>query len=183
MIDYESIRPLIKPIRGYLVPGQEKALFKLAGSVTGLLVEIGCFCGRSTCSMGLAIKDNPDCKLVSIDTFEGNDPARKPSEAEFHENIRRCGLQSVVTLIKDDSKKIGKQWHQPIDLLFVDALHTYEGAKSDVDLFFPWLRVGGLLVLHDVACGFSGVDRVWNEIKDRLSGIGNETTLYWGTKR
>ena len=38
---------------------------------------------------------------------------------------------------------------QTIDLLFIDGDHTYEGAKEDMYGFFPYVRMGGLIIIHD----------------------------------
>lgn len=57
-----------------------------------------------------------------------------------------------------------------IDFLFIDAVHTYEGAKSDFELYGPHVRAGGVIVLHDlVEPAFSPhiqVWRLWQEIQD-----------------
>ncbi|KKL63602.1 hypothetical protein LCGC14_2173460 [marine sediment metagenome] len=37
-----------------------------------------------------------------------------------------------------------------IDLLFIDADHTYEGAKQDYEMYSPLVRPGGLVGFHDV---------------------------------
>jgi hypothetical protein len=56
-----------------------------------------------------------------------------------------------------------------IDLLFIDADHTYEGVKRDFELYSPLVGPGGIIAFHDIVplplsygCG---VDIFWNEIK------------------
>jgi hypothetical protein len=54
---------------------------------------------------------------------------------------------------------------EPVDLLFIDGDHTYEGVKADYELYSPLVRPGGLVAFHDV-CGhptmpFIEVDRFW----------------------
>ena len=57
---------------------------------------------------------------------------------------------------------------RPIDLLFIDGLHTYEGVKSDYEIYGPLTR--HLIALHDIHTpklhpGDSvDVARLWNEI-------------------
>src|SRR5436305_1373985 len=55
------------------------------------------------------------------------------------------------------------------DFLFVDADHTYEGVRSDFEMYAPLVRSGGVLVFHDIVTHKSGtpceVERFWNEIK------------------
>lgn len=58
---------------------------------------------------------------------------------------------------------------QPIDFLFIDGDHTYEGAKADFEMYGPLVRPGGLMAFHDilVQAGWDdvGVHRLWAEIK------------------
>jgi predicted O-methyltransferase YrrM len=39
---------------------------------------------------------------------------------------------------------------QPIDMLFIDGDHTYEGVKRDFELYRPLLKPGGIIAFHDV---------------------------------
>ena len=57
-----------------------------------------------------------------------------------------------------------------IDFLFVDAVHTYEGAKSDFELYGPYVYPGGIIALHDLMTpDFSPhiqVGKLWREIQE-----------------
>ena len=72
------------------------------------------------------------------------------------------------------------QWAMnPLDMLFIDGDHSYEGAKQDFMKFGPLVKDGGLIVLHDILfterhkeCR---VDLLWEEI--RQSGY-TTTELY-----
>jgi cephalosporin hydroxylase len=60
---------------------------------------------------------------------------------------------------------------QPLDYLFIDGDHTYEGVKRDFELYSPLVRKGGLIAFHDIAehppeIGCE-VAQFWNEIKTR----------------
>ena len=56
-----------------------------------------------------------------------------------------------------------------LDLLFIDADHTYEGVKADYLLYKDNVKPGGLIVFHDIIHHPNhptvGVDRFWNELK------------------
>jgi len=57
------------------------------------------------------------------------------------------------------------------DLLFIDGDHTYEGVKSDFDMYSPLVRQGGLIAFHDI-CHHTTitsckVDKLWNELKSQ----------------
>lgn len=57
----------------------------------------------------------------------------------------------------------------PVDFLFIDGDHSYDGVRKDFEQYAPLVRKGGLIALHDVAVHppemHSEVDRFWNEIK------------------
>ena len=56
-----------------------------------------------------------------------------------------------------------------IDFLFIDAVHTYEGAKYDFMTYGPWVCPGGIIALHDLMTPeFSPhiqVGMLWREIQ------------------
>ncbi len=56
--------------------------------------------------------------------------------------------------------------HGPYDFVFIDADHSYQAVRSDVDSYGGMLVDGGVLALHDILPrpGY-GVSEVWAEIK------------------
>jgi cephalosporin hydroxylase len=66
---------------------------------------------------------------------------------------------------------------QSLDLLFIDGGHTYDAVKADFTLYSPLVRIGGLIVFHDIVRDIGtrygkptdhytgGVPVFWNEIK------------------
>ncbi|MDX6424315.1 MAG: hypothetical protein QOI67_1786 [Gaiellaceae bacterium] len=61
---------------------------------------------------------------------------------------------------------------EPIDVLFIDGDHSYDGVRADFDLYAPLVRSGGIVALHDVnpdadaPHAVSGeVPRFWQELK------------------
>jgi predicted O-methyltransferase YrrM len=59
---------------------------------------------------------------------------------------------------------------QPVDFLFIDGDHTYNGVKQDYEMYSPLVRKGGLIAFHDICwhppeldCH---VDEFWNELKE-----------------
>ncbi len=67
-----------------------------------------------------------------------------------------------------------------IDFLFIDGDHTYEGVKSDFELYSPLVGSNGLVAFHDICYHPSprmGVHKLWSEIKsnyDYTEYIGPE---------
>jgi len=60
-------------------------------------------------------------------------------------NVRKVGVTNVE-VITADSRRAGKTWDQPIDLLWIDGGHSYEFVKSDLDKFGPH---AARIALHD----------------------------------
>ena len=48
------------------------------------------------------------------------------------------------------------------DLIFIDADHSYESVKKDIEKYSPKLKVGGLLTGHDI--DYPGVNRAVTEV-------------------
>ena len=75
----------------------------------------------------------------------------------------------------------------PVDFLFIDGDHTYEGAKKDFEMYSQLVAPGGVIALHDI-CDHSTsfptcqVRRFWNEIKDKYiwKEIITEPTTWGG---
>ena len=70
---------------------------------------------------------------------------------------------------------------EPLDALFIDGDHSYEGVKQDFEMYGPMVRPGGLIALHDIEyC--EGVRRFWDELKaDRPEArelLGSEGRVY-----
>ena len=76
----------------------------------------------------------------------------------------------MIQYFKDDS----------VDCVFVDGDHTYVNAKLDMELWYPKLHKGGLMVLDDVSDQFMGVVQALDEFSSkynlqvrRVNGHGN----------
>jgi predicted O-methyltransferase YrrM len=57
---------------------------------------------------------------------------------------------------------------KPLDYLFIDGDHTYDGVKQDFEMYSPMVRPGGIIVFHDIVEHPSStckVDKFWAEVK------------------
>ena len=64
-------------------------------------------------------------------------------------NLEEAGLAERIRYHVGDSKRV--DWEGPIGLLFIDGDHSYEGALADLKRWVPYVEMGGLIALHDVA--------------------------------
>jgi len=67
------------------------------------------------------------------------------------------------------SNEAVKAWDQPIDLLFIDADHSYEGCLDDWNNFSPFVKPGGWVFFHDCDATSPGVEQVFDEIGEGWS--------------
>lgn len=121
---------------------------------------------------------NPDGVIISVDLphglFGGGYPSWKlPFYQSFavhqqHLHLLRANshststLHTIQTLLQD----------QPLDFLFIDGDHTYEGVKTDFAMYSPLVTPGGIIAFHDIVSGpeekVSGVPKFWQELKQHL---------------
>jgi predicted O-methyltransferase YrrM len=120
---------------------------RAAGPAT--IVEIGRFKGGSTVLFASAMAEGStlwsyDLHVPSQQAdFQGAD-----LDADLSDALARLGLGDGVELIVGDSR-IVELPASPIDILFIDGDHSYEGARTDADRWGPNVREGGHLLFHD----------------------------------
>ena len=120
-----------------------------------VIVEIGSARGKSSCSMALACRRNGKGKVYAIDPHIKN-PWTEYGTGGDNENflrsrLRSYGLEPWCEVIRDTSTNAQKSWFRPIDLLFIDGDHSYEGVKSDFEGFRTCLLRTRSVVFHDTA--------------------------------
>src|SRR5262249_46382420 len=52
-------------------------------------------------------------------------------------------------IVRETSDGAARRWSLPIDLLFIDGDHSYEGVKHDWEAFSPFVQPFGLVIFHD----------------------------------
>ena len=135
------------------------------------VVEIGSLLGGT---LWYWIQNAPkNASIISIDLPLENHDARRQQQKDSHEFIWKqwADQKSVhLTVIPGSShdpeivKQVG-----PIDFLFIDGDHSYEGVKKDFCDYGPLVRAGGIIALHDILWTpywtSIEVNRLWDEIK------------------
>jgi predicted O-methyltransferase YrrM len=151
-----------------------------------VVVQIG------TCTGGtlylLARAAAPDAVLTSVDLYHGQfGGGYSPWRARLYRAFRRPGQRIELVLgdsHTDDTRRrvtraIG---NRPIDFLFIDGDHRYEGVSKDFELYAPLVAPDGLIAFHDIVPGqeaaVGGVPRFWAELKAR-GGATRELVEDW----
>lgn len=123
-------------------------LLKLAQR-RGLLVEIGCWQGRTTSLLVQGAK-TWNASVVTIDPFTPMPNGNIQSSPElWRANLKRVGL-TAPELIVSTSDDAARDWTREISLLFVDGAHSQMAVMHDLRNWTPFIKVGGVLALHDM---------------------------------
>jgi hypothetical protein len=96
--------------------------------------------------------------VYAVDPWSGSGGV---SEAFLH-NIRTAGVDKLVFPIPMSSEEAAASFDQPVEFIFIDGDHSYEGVRLDLELWFPKIVEGGVLALHD-SIQFPGVARMLEE--------------------
>src|SRR5258705_6825142 len=109
-----------------------------------VIVEIGCYEGSTTA----ALAANTTGRVYSIDPFFSGRLGICYGEvvAKFVRWKRRL---SNVEFLKAFSHDVAPQFRQSVDFIFIDADHSYEAIKKDWQDWFPKVKPGGIIALHD----------------------------------
>jgi predicted O-methyltransferase YrrM len=143
----------------------------------GVVMEIGTARGGVLFTMSRLIPR--DASMISLDLPGGIHGGGYPwwkiplyeSFVSDHQKIDlvRADSHKEETLFKIKKILNGRK----IDFLFIDGDHTYDGVKSDFELYSPLVSVGGIVAFHDIAIHPKetgcDVNRFWNEIKDNYN--------------
>lgn len=143
----------------YLFPDELSLLISLSQLLppNPIVINIGAGAGTS----GLAFMESrPDLILYTIDITNEESPfgslhseRQEMKLAGFGDQLGKRWIQ-----IHRDSATVGIVWqdhygsdNQPVDLVFVDGDHSVEGCKADINAWWPLIKPGGFMAVHDYA--------------------------------
>ncbi len=166
---------------GFLRPLQvrseiQQALEEMEKLRPRVLMEIGTALGGTFFLLSRAAAS--DARLVSLDLPHGRFGGGYSSWKTWI--FRRLLLpHQTATFIRSDSHAPSSLERVrevlggvPLDMLFIDGDHSYEGVKADFALYAGLVRPGGLIVMHDIAKhqtqSTCHVDQFWAEVKPRF---------------
>ena len=143
--EISRLRELIADIPGWLTDEEGEALYELAKHCTGrgVIVEIGSWKGKSTTCLGLGSRAGKGVPIFAVD------PHADYRFGEFKENMERAGIADLVTPVPSTSQAKANDFHEPIELLFIDGSHEYDDVKADFDQWVPKVIEGGTVAVHD----------------------------------
>jgi predicted O-methyltransferase YrrM len=155
-----------------------------AAAKAQVVVEIGSWLGRST----RALADNCPGVVYAVDDWRG--PENSPQNRLHFEQAYDAFRANCADLIAAGkvaplrvaspaaAEKFRELVDQPIDLLFIDGLHTHAAVGADLAAWIPLLRPGGLLCGDDFSDAWPGVI---SAVSGRLQAfdVADDTDLWF----
>jgi predicted O-methyltransferase YrrM len=186
-----SAGAIFKPLQ---MPGELRELFlRVQALRPHTVLEIGTNNGGTLLMLCRAAA--PDATLNSVDLpggkFGGGYSAlRIPYYKAFAAARQRVKLMRMDSHATTTLAAVRRELRgRPLDFLFIDGDHSYEGVRQDFAQYGPLVRPRGAIAFHDIRTAApevgGGVPRYWDEIKgqydheeivaepdDGLMGIG-----------
>jgi len=158
---FKDINNIIKSIPGDVCSGkQPEFLYKLSFSTkgSGEIVEIGTNVGKTAIALAYGQKVKKGKSIYSIDIYEHPD---------IKKNLEKAEVADYVNRIIMPSHKMAKEWQKPIELLWIDGDHSYQGVCYDIKNWTPFVAVGGVIAFHDYP-GHRRSKEVWKALRKYL---------------
>lgn len=132
-------------------------------------VEIGSYTGGSLyCFAGACMEK---AKVIAIDDNGAWEQAKRGDRlSRTVDELKKSGYDASLIWGDSRSRAVMDRLNEilaedPIDVLFIDGAHSYEGFRSDFANYAPLVRRGGIIGCHDIYPRQVGVWRAWEEIK------------------
>jgi hypothetical protein len=149
-------------------------------------VEVGCKEGRTSGHILDAVKES---LVIAIDpwiTQEANgDPKRETYKDWDFEEIEKKFWENVgerrdrCRMLRMTSAEAVLEVGDGVDVVFIDALHDYESVKEDIKLWWPKVKVGGVLSGHDFNHKWPGVQLAVAEAFNLMDvGVGPDSVWF-----
>jgi len=119
-------------------------------------LEIGTGTGCSLIATLLGLAHHEDVKCWTVDIR-----VREHLEAEMK---KREFNRSRWDFINADSLDVAKTWNVPLNMIYIDGDHTYDGCYNDIMAWEPHLVFGGLMIFDDYDHGYWSVTEAVDDI-------------------
>lgn len=152
MQDYIRMKFLYDCIKNYATP---KSLVAL---------EVGVFKGCSLVFLSKACLRKGINRIYGMDLFTGTESWGQNFDTynEASSRMKSYGLSDAVTLLRSHS--LDYEWKDNIDVLHIDADHSYEAALADANKYLPFLNKEGIVIFDDYDHEHLGVQQAVHEI-------------------
>jgi predicted O-methyltransferase YrrM len=155
------------------------------------VVELGSWLGASARLMGSLLPS--DAKLYCVDTWLGThvhqaEPFYKGKlptlYQQFLSNVIHAKLTDIIVPLRMTTREAVDHIDDGIDLIYVDADHSKEGAYNDIMDWYPKLSEGGIICGDDYAHDHPGVIAATHLAKKELGcQLRNDKRFWWFTPK
>ena len=135
------------------------------------IVELGTWRGASAIAMARLARTWGGV-VYCVDTWMGEvnggvESGPPAMLGEVGRNIVAAGVASSIRLIPALTVDAAAWWTGPIDFLWIDADHTYDAVRADLEAWVPHVRIGGLFAGDDYGHTlYPGVAQAWDRWAD-----------------
>jgi predicted O-methyltransferase YrrM len=153
---------------------------------SGTVVEVGVWKGRSLSAILDVCRANQN-RLYAVDTWQPDLRDAGYQEAALHDvaaiflqNLSVLGHLATVEIIREDSWRASEHFpDRSVDLVFLDADHSYESVRRDLLAWFPKVAQNGVLCGHDYTTR-PGVRRAVDEMFGACAALpGGSIWVVW----
>ncbi len=143
------------------------------------IVEVGSWLGRSA----VALADNCPGWVYCVDLWDGNlapgiSGGGWTAEACYEVFCTNTAGRRIHPVRADSPEAAKFLFGERFDMIFLDADHSYEAVKADIEAWRPLLASGGLLCGHDFSEQYDGVRRAVRELLPNYH-LGPGWLWYW----
>lgn len=140
-------------------------------------------------------KSFPHVKCVGIDPYDYNQYSNQSDEKDgmaktlvkqqeniYNDVLRKSKIIENFRLLRESSQTASTLFEDnSLDFVFIDANHSYDSVKLDIELWLPKIRTGGCLGGHDYSVVYFGVIQAVNEKigADNISVRSDDTWFYF----
>lgn len=152
--------------------GEDKEILIKYAKGKNNLIELGTYYGGGS----KFFKEHAN-KVTTIDLFENFNEIQDETNLEHYKlsfekqprlyNDIRKELEPLgLTVIQNSTYEEAKN-HEDVDMIFIDADHSYLGVKMDFESWFPKIIQGGIIAFHDSnpGNGWGGIPKYMQELK------------------
>jgi predicted O-methyltransferase YrrM len=151
--------------------GEELNWLFLRAKEMDSIAEIGSWKGRSTHALLTGCRGS----VYAVDHFLGSPSApftqeEAKDEAVYNQFMENVGEFPNLVVVKKDSLEAALEVPQ-VDMVFIDADHTYEDIKRDIKAWMP--KAKKLICGHDYDDGWPGIIQGVDETFEKVEVIGS----------